>query len=310
MSHPTVKDLFHPSFPEIPWPVRENHEYQNYVPVTSDYQFRPETTADFLGWLQFGGLSCLISGPTGCGKSSLVNEVAARTNIPVFPVVGHNRLEWLDLAGQYVPDAGGGFRYEYGPLPLSMKAGGIFLFDEIDLVDPSTLVALNTILDGRPLVLSSNNAEVIKPDKDFRLVATANSVGHGEGEAHGYSGTLKMSRAFMNRLQWTFKVDYPEPEVEQQIVEGITGNKEIARQMVSFAHEVRQAHKSEEAYIPDTVSTRELKEWAKAALFFQKVPRVKNPLAEALRYVLLNKSSDDGKPVIREIYQRIFNQEV
>ncbi len=306
----TVRELFHPSFPEIPWPVRAKHDFEGYVPTKTDYQFIPETTADFLGWLQFGGLSCLISGPTGSGKSSLVNEVAARSNVPVFPIVGHNRLEWLDLAGQYVPNDKGGFTYEYGPLPLAMKAGGIFMFDEIDLVDPSTLVALNSVLDGRPLILSANNAEVIKPHKDFRLVATANTTGHGDGEANGYSGTLKMSRAFMNRLQWTFRVDYPEPEVEIQIVEGITGNKEIATQMVSFAGEVRQAHKSEEAHIPDTMSTREIREWAKAALFFQKVPRINNPLAEALRYVLLNKCSEDGRPVICEIYQRIFNQEL
>ena len=100
---PTVQDLFHPSFPAIPWPIRDDHEFQKYVPIKTDYTFRSDITADYLGWHQFGGQSCLISGPTGSGKSSLVNEVAARSNIPVFPVVGHNRLEWLDLVGQYNP---------------------------------------------------------------------------------------------------------------------------------------------------------------------------------------------------------------
>ncbi len=307
---PTVRDLFHPSFPEIPWPVREEDLFQKYVPAKSDYTFRPEITADFLGWLQFGGLSCLVSGPTGSGKSSLVNEVAARSNIPVFPIVGHNRLEFLDIAGQYVPTENGGFLFEYGPLPLAMKAGGILLFDEIDLVDPSTLVAMNAVLDGRPLSLSANDGEVINPQEGFRIVATANTTGHGDGEAYGYSGTLRMSRAFMNRLEWTFVVDYPEPHVEKVILSEITGNDDIASQMVHFANEIRQLHKSEESRIPDTISTRELRQWAKAMLFFRKVPRVKNPLAQALKYVVVNKASKEGRPVIAEIFQRVFNAEL
>jgi len=307
---PTVRELFHPSFPEIPWPVREEASCQKYVPAKTDYTFRPEVTADYLGWLQFGGLSCLISGPTGSGKSSLVNEVAARSNIPVFPVVGHNRLEWLDIVGQYIPNEAGGFVFEYGPLPLAMKAGGILLFDEIDLVDPSTLVAMNAVLDGRPLTLSANDGEVIAPQEGFRIVATANTTGQGDGEAYGYSGTLRMSRAFMNRLQWTFVVGYPDPGIEENLIAEILGNDDIASQMVRFANEIRQLHQSEETCIPDTISTREIREWAKATLFFHKVPRVNNPLAQALKYVVVNKASKEGRPVIAEIFQRIFNQEL
>ncbi|SMP81002.1 AAA domain (dynein-related subfamily), partial [Desulfonatronum zhilinae] len=177
---PTVQSLFHESFPPIPWPVRPTHEWEKYVPKpTPEYRFRTEITADVLGWLSFGSLSALITGETGTGKSSLINEIAARSNIPVFPVVGHNRLEWLDLVGNYIPNQQGSFSYEYGSLPLAMKAGGIFLFDELDLADPSTLVAMNSILDGRPLVLSANDGEVIEPAEGFRIVATSNSNGHG-----------------------------------------------------------------------------------------------------------------------------------
>ena len=307
---PTVRELFHPSFPDITWPVRPPHDYQQYVPEKSDYTFRADLTADLLGWFQYGGLSCLITGPTGSGKSSLVNEIAARSNIPVFPIVGHNRLEWIDLSGQYVPSETGGFIYEYGPLPLAMKAGGIFLFDEVDLCDPSTLVSLNAILDGRPLVLSANGGEVIWPQDGFRLVATANTTGHGDGEAYGYAGTLRMSKAFMNRLGLAFVVDYPEPSVEAEMISLIIGNDDIAIQMVSFSNEIRQIHKSEETHIPDTLSTRELIEWSKATLFYQKIQRVNNPLAYALRHVILNKASKEGKPVIAEVFQRIFNSEL
>ncbi len=307
---PTVQSLFHPSFPPVPWPIREQHEWQAYVPEATNYHFRPEVTADFLGWWSFGGLSCLISGPTGSGKSSLVNEVAARSNQPVFPVTGHNRLELIDLIGQYIPNAGGGFTFEYGPLPMAMKSGGVFLFDEIDLVDPSTLVGLNSILDGRPLTLSANGGEVIHPEPGFRFIATSNTTGQGDGEANGYSGTLKMSKAFMNRLKWTFLLDYPEPNVEIDILQQLLGNRDIAEKMVSFAGEVRKIHTAEENPIQDTLSTRELVEWAKASLFFRQVPRVKHPIAHALKYTVVNRASQDGKPILREVYQRIFNQEL
>ncbi len=307
---PTVRELFHPSFPDIPWPVRPPHDYQQYVPEKTSYTFRADLTADLLGWSQYGGLSCLLTGPTGSGKSSIVNEIAARSNIPVFPVVGHNRLEWLDIVGQYIPNEAGGFVFEYGPLPLAMKAGGVLLFDEIDLVDPSTLVAMNSVLDGRPLVLSANNGEVIEPQDGFRIVATSNTTGHGDGEARGYAGTLRMSKAFLNRIQWSFIVDYPEPQVEINMAAEILGNEDIAAQMVHFANEIRAVHQSEETYIPDTLSTREIKEWAKATLFFQKVPRVSSPLAQALKYVVVNKASKEGRPVIAEIFQRTFNQEI
>jgi cobaltochelatase CobS len=307
---PTVQSLFHPSFPPVPWPVRERHVWQAFVPEPSHYLFRPEITADFLGWIQTNGRSCLLTGPTGCGKSSLVVEIAARSNVPVFPVVGHNRLEFIDLAGQYVPDIKGGFIYEYGPLPMAMQSGGIFLFDEIDLVDPSTLVALNSVLDGRPLVLSANGGEVVEPMEGFRFIATANTTGHGDGEAYGYSGTLKMSKAFLNRLQWTFVLDYPQMETEVSIVEALIGTTDIAEKMVRLAHEIRQMHTADDSPLADTMSTRELIEWAKAAMFFRKIKRVRNPIGHGLKYAVVNRASKEGRPMFAEIYQRIFNQEL
>lgn len=309
-SNPTVQELFHSSFPEIPWSVRPPHDYQQYVPEKTDYTFRPDLTADVLGYLQYGGLSCLLTGPTGSGKSSLINEIAARSNIPVLPIVGHSRLEWLDFVGQYTPDENGGFVYEYGPLPLAMMSGGILLFDEVDLCDPSTLVSLNAVLDGRPLVLSANNGEVIWPKEGFRVVATANSRGHGDGEAYGYSGTLRMSKAFLNRLGMAFVVDYPEPDVEADMLSLIIGNDDISIRMVRFANEIRRLHMAEESHIPDTLSTRELLEWGKTMLFYQKVPRVESPLAYALKHTVVNKASQEGRPVIKEVFQRIFNAEI
>ena len=75
---PTVQSFIpSESFPPIPWPVRPTHEWEKYVPKpTTDYSFRPDISANILGWFQFGSLSALITGPTGSGKSRLINKAA------------------------------------------------------------------------------------------------------------------------------------------------------------------------------------------------------------------------------------------
>jgi cobaltochelatase CobS len=307
----TVQSLFGEKFPSRPIAVRPQDEWSKYVPAaTENYYFRFELLADFLAWWEFKVGTCLITGPTGSGKSSLVNEVAARRGEPLFPVVGHNRLEWIDFLGQYIPNGQGGFEFEYGPLPLAMKSGGILLIDEIDLIDPSVLVSLNSILDGRPLGISQNGGEVIHPLPSFKIIATSNSAGHGEGEGNGYTGTLKLNIAFLNRLKWTFRVDYPEPEVENELIHScLQADRKLAEAMVRFGGEVRSAHIAPESNIPDTLSTRELIEWAYAAKIFRKSPRIQNPLQYALKFVVLEKASEDGLPVMKELFHRVFGDE-
>ena len=67
--------------------------------------------------------------------------------------------------------------YQYGPLALAMRHGGLFLLDEFDLLDPSTAAGLNSILDGSPLCIPENGGEIIEPHEMFRFVATANTNG-------------------------------------------------------------------------------------------------------------------------------------
>ena len=85
-------------------------------------------------------------GPLGSGKSSCVKQLAARLNYPVFEVTGHGRLEYGDLVGHFTVQ-NGNMTFEYGPLALAMRYGGILLLNEIDLTAPEVVAGLNSILD-------------------------------------------------------------------------------------------------------------------------------------------------------------------
>lgn len=83
--------------------------------------------------------------------------------------------------------------YQYGPLALAMQYGGIFLLNEIDLLDPATAAGLNGVLDGEPLCIPENHGELIIPHSNFRFAATANSNGAS------VSGTSIFRMPFLSR---------------------------------------------------------------------------------------------------------------
>lgn len=97
-------------------------------------------------WFMAASDPLYVFGPSGSGKTSLVRQVAARLNYPVFDITGHGRLEFTDLAGHLTVDSGS-MRFQHGPLALAMKFGGLLLLNEIDLLDPSTAAGLNGVLD-------------------------------------------------------------------------------------------------------------------------------------------------------------------
>ena len=120
-----------------------------------------------------------VFGPTGCGKTSCIKQLAARLNYPVFEVTGHGRLEFADLVG-HLTVKDGNMAFEYGPLALAMRYGAILLLNEIDLTSPEIAAGLNSVLDGSPLCIAENGGEIIQPHPMFRFVATANTNGAGD----------------------------------------------------------------------------------------------------------------------------------
>ena len=129
--------------------------YQNpslYTHALDPHYSFHESARDAAVWFMNKLDPLYLYGPTGSGKTSLIKQLAARLNYPVFEVTGHGRLEFADLCG-HISLHEGSMRYEYGPLSLAMRYGGLFLINEVDLLSPEVAVGLNGVLEGAPLCL-------------------------------------------------------------------------------------------------------------------------------------------------------------
>lgn len=292
------------------------HKLASIVPPkTEGYQFQVDNLRDVLAFLaNSNGDGLFLSGPTGCGKTSLILETAARLNWPVRRVNGHARLELHDLVGSMslAPAEGGGAvtQFAHGPLALAMKEGSIFILDEIDLVDPSIAASLNAILEGNPLVITENGGEVIHPHPNFRFIATGNTTGMGD-DTGSYSGTVQQNLAYLDRF-WIIQVSYPEEAVEKKILEayfGETLNPQIRTNMVRLANEVRKQFIGtgrEGASLSITFSTRTLIRWGQMILAYSRSPIPGSKLEYALDRALTMRARPHEREAVIAMAKAIF----
>lgn len=205
----------------------------------------PAWSKDLLLWWGSAGTPLYITGPSGCGKTQAVKQLASMLNYPVFEVTGHNRLETPELVGHYVLQ-GQATVWQDGPLTKAMRTGGIFLLNEVDLLDPSTAAGLNTVLDGAPLRIPETN-ECIPPHEGFRFVATANTAGSGDFGGL-YQGTLRMNAAFMDRFAVLMAEYLPMPAEEgllKRVYPKLSGAMRTA--ICSMANRVRVLYTRDES---------------------------------------------------------------
>lgn len=281
------------------------------------YQFRKEVVADFFAWWKSKddlGDSLLIFGPTGSGKSSVVKQIMARLNFPVQQYVGNKRSELIHLIGSYT-FVDGETLWVDGPLITAMRYGHLFLFDEIDLVDPSILAGLNGVFEGDPITLP-NGGEVVYPHDNFRVVATGNT--NGGGDSRGvYQGANIQNLATMDRFM-LIHVDYPDPEQEERILEAkVPQIPEVYRKkMVEVANEIRGRFMAEdedgddETSIEVTMSSRTLIRWAYYSHFYKhKVKEGISPMDYAMRRALGLRATSTTQVFLAELCQRHFSKQ-
>lgn len=170
----------------------------SYTPKTDPNYVFHDSSRDIIVWFLTQSEPLYIYGYQGCGKSSCIKQLAARLNYPVFEITGHGRLEFADLIGHLTME-NGNMTFQYGPLALAMRYGGICFINEIDLTSPEIAAGLNGILDGSPLCIAENGGELIEPHPMFRFAATANTNGAGD-ETGLFQGTQRQNAAFLDSL--------------------------------------------------------------------------------------------------------------
>lgn len=245
--------------PAMAIPVRSTES--EYVPALKNHTFDADTFKMALIWL-FSEVTktIFVGGPAGCGKTSFFEQLGARLKIPVYRqgCSQHTRME--DLRGQWALTVKDGIqvtKFIYGPLIMAMKTGGILLLDEADTLHPSTALALNTVLDGAPLLVPETE-ELIKPHRAFRVAMTGNSMGLGD-ESGDYKAVIRQNAAVMDR-PLLIKADFMDKQSEALILktEVPTLDGRILESLLNLASEIRKANNSDNKSCEIILSTRGL----------------------------------------------------
>lgn len=249
-----------------------------------------------------------IAGPSGCGKTTGVKQVCSLLNYPVYEVTGHNRLESPELLG-HMALVDGDTVWVDGPLTMAVRHGGVFLLNEIDLLEPGTLAGLNSLLDGSALTLVDNSGEAVPVHPAFKFIATANSSGNGD-ESGQYMGVLRQNAALQSRFM-IIEAGYLPADEEQALLQKMYPAlpEDVCATMVRFARLVRMDSDESDLTpfaqgINAVVGTRQLVRWGRLACRYRNLARGG---VNVLEYALLRSVAADkaSRTVMCELLQRV-----
>ena len=196
--------------------------------------------------------SCLYYGPSGTGKTTKLLCIAGALGLPSLKMVGSRAIDESSLFGKYV------LRnretvFEYGPLSLMMKYGGMFIFDEINMVDSDIISSLNDVLDGTKQKIL-DNGEIITAHPLFRF---------GESMNIGYAGTNEMNLSHKSRIQNKIKISQLSIEKMTQIIVKETGlDEKYANQMAEMLEGFNEIILNEGNETTQRIDLRTLLNWA------------------------------------------------
>ena len=237
-----------------------HQDTQSAIPAINDkYRFQP-FIADVIDAV-YQGQSVILTGGAGVGKTTHITQLAARINQPLLRINFNGETRMSDLIGK-VHVLGGETKWVDGILPMAMRRGWWLLLDELDFAEPAVLSLLHPVLEDESiLVLKENSGEIIRPHPNFRVFATANSIGAMSVRAGDFGGTNTMNEAFLDRWQVMLVDNLPVKEEIQVLRDSARGLKPAwAKKIAEFSARVRSG---EDALSVGNFSTRKSIAWAK-----------------------------------------------
>ena len=281
-----------------------------HVPdLDADYQFNREVTLAILAGFKHNR-RVMIQGYHGTGKSTHVEQVAARLNWPCVRVNLDSHVSRIDLVGKdaiVLKDGKQVTEFREGILPWALQNNVALCFDEYDAGRPDVMFVIQRVLEVSGKLTLLDQSKVIRPHPAFRLFSTTNTIGLGDTSGL-YHGTQQINQGQMDRWSLVVTLNYLPHDDEAKIVLAKVKayNKSEAKRKV-VSNMVRVADLTRNAFINGDLSTvmspRTVMTWAENAEIFGEI-------GFAFRLTFLNKCDELERPMVAEFYQRCFGEEL
>ncbi|MGE0847021.1 MAG: cobaltochelatase subunit CobS [Flavobacteriaceae bacterium] len=284
-------------------------EPTQHVPeIDPDYLFNRETTLAILAGFAHNR-RVMVTGYHGTGKSTHIEQVAARLNWPCVRVNLDSHISRIDLIGKDAIVLRDGMQvteFRDGILPWAYQNNVALVFDEYDAGRPDVMFVIQRVLESSGRLTLLDQSRVIRPHPCFRLFATANTIGLGDTSGL-YHGTQQINQAQMDRWSIVTALNYLPHDDEVGIIlakakwmKGEEG-RETASRMVRLADLTRSAFVNGD--LSTVMSPRTVILWAENSEIF-------GDIGEAFRLTFLNKCDELERPIVAEFYQRCFGKEL
>lgn len=288
---------------ECPFEVLAFKTTNPYVPaIDSSYRFDPETTKAVLAGFA-KNRRVLLQGMHGTGKSTHIEQIAARLNWPCIRLNLDAHISRIDLVGKdaiVLREGKQVTEFKEGLLPWALQHPVALVFDEYDAGRPDVMFVIQRVLEheGRLTLMEQNR--VITPHVSFRLFGTANTVGLGDTTGL-YHGTQQINQGQMDRWSIVSTLNYLPLEVEVAIMKSKSTKVDEAtlRRMVALADLTRTGFKAGD--ISTLMSPRTVLTWVENTEIFGDVE-------QAFRLSFLNRCDELERSIIAEYYQRAFGK--
>ncbi len=271
--------------------------------IDESYVFDPDTTLAILAGFAFNR-RVMVQGYHGTGKSTHIEQVAARLNWPCIRINLDAHISRIDLIGRDAIVLRDGLQvteFREGLLPWALQHPVALVFDEYDAGRPDVMFVIQRVLEteGKLTLLDQNR--VIRPNPWFRLFSTANTVGLGDTSGL-YHGTQAINQGQMDRWNIVTVLNYLPEATEREIVEAKTKlEPKVIADMIRVADLTRQGFINGD--ISTVMSPRTVITWAQNTEIF-------GDIGFAFRLTFLNKCDEAERMLVAEYYQRVFGVEL